>query len=287
MNRSFGSISMAIGLHWGKEKKAAEKEVNTTMGVNFLIIILGSDSPRARHGAKLNVIQLETQRQDIKTKAASNPRGLLLGLCIASVVVVAAAATTAAVVVIGNKLGSPQFRKKVKFCNCCSSHSTTADGWISQPKRAACEISTSHSLSPTSSAPPARLPYNPFRVDNGGNCLSDWQLEMPPPPLPAATTSSSFACNLGFALENAIRFDKRPQLTAQHSSSSSSGSTIDSLSCSRSSSHCASPKCMRFNNAPGNLFARRISSSAQWLLFTSFVCNFQSKIRIHNNWFVW
>lgn len=111
---------MAIGKIEEKQEELAEKEVNTTMGVNFLIIILGSDSPPGM-GAKHNVIQLETQRQDIKTKAASNPRGLLLGLCIASVVAVAA--TTAAavvVVVIGNKLGSPQFRKKVKFCNCCS-----------------------------------------------------------------------------------------------------------------------------------------------------------------------
>lgn len=76
---------MAIGKI--EKEEAAEKEVNTTMGVNFLIIILGSNSPLSLclsllplMGAKLNVIQLEALRRDIKTKAASNPRGLLLGL---------------------------------------------------------------------------------------------------------------------------------------------------------------------------------------------------------------
>lgn len=128
MSRAFGSISMAIGKI--EEDEAAEKEVNTTMGVNFLIIILGSNSPPlsislSLKGAQLNVIQLEALRRDIKTKAASNPRGLLLGLCIPRVVVAAAVdVVVAAALVIGNKLGSPQFRKKVKFCNCCS----TADG---------------------------------------------------------------------------------------------------------------------------------------------------------------
>lgn len=92
MSRAFGSISMAIGKI--EKEEAAEKEVNTTMGVNFLIIILGSNSPPLSSprslclslsllplmGAKLNVIQLEALRRDIKTKAASNPRGLLLGL---------------------------------------------------------------------------------------------------------------------------------------------------------------------------------------------------------------
>lgn len=119
---------MAIGKI--EEDEAAEKEVNTTMGVNFLIIILGSNSPPlsislSLMGAQLNVIQLEALRRDIKTKAASNPRGLILGLCIPRVVVAAVVdVVVAAAVVIGNKLGSPQFRKKVKFCNCCS----TADG---------------------------------------------------------------------------------------------------------------------------------------------------------------
>lgn len=228
-------------------------------------------------GAKHNVIQLETQRQDIKTKAASNPRGLLLGLCIASVVAVAA--TTAAavvVVVIGNKLGSPQFRKKVKFCNCCStalqqhhSHSW----WMNQSAQAGGlrNLYLSFSL-----CPPHALACLITRfvsiMEATASTTGKLETPPPPPPLPAATTGSSFACNLGFALENAIRLDKRPQRTAV-----AAAAALLTPSLSRA----LLPPTVRAQSAWCDstmrlgIFLRSASTAvAQWLLFTPFVCNF-------------
>lgn len=129
MSRAFGSISMAIGKI--EKEEAAEKEVNTTMGVNFLIIILGSNSPPlsslAPYGgqAQRNSIRGAATRYQNKSSIKSAGAALGLILYIPRVVVANVVdVVVAAAVVIGNKLGSPQFRKKVKFCNCCS----TADG---------------------------------------------------------------------------------------------------------------------------------------------------------------
>lgn len=181
MSRAFGSISMAIGKI--EKEEAAEKEVNTTMGVNFLIIILGSNSPLSLclsllplMGSKLNVIQLEALRRDIKTKAASNPRGLLLGLyCICLVLLLPLLLMLLLLLLLSLVInwGHRNFERKWNSA-------TVAPQLMDESGRG---IFPSHSLSLSLTATrpacsPARLPYNPFRVDNGGDCLNchRWQL---------------------------------------------------------------------------------------------------------------
>lgn len=72
---------MAIGKIEEKQEELAEKEVNTTMGVNFLIIILGSDSPPlARHGGQAQRNSIRDAATRYQNKSSIKSAGAALRL---------------------------------------------------------------------------------------------------------------------------------------------------------------------------------------------------------------